>query len=377
VRILYFTRDFTPHDYRFLTTLGEQGHEVLFLRLERGSRQVEDRALPPSVRHIAWRGGQKPFRWRDLPGLVMDLRRVLEQEKPDILHAGPIQTVAFIAALSGFRPLVSMSWGSDLLRDAHKNTWYRWITRFTLRQSTVLVGDCAQVRNCAISYGCPDKKIFTFPWGIDLKHFAPGANDPVGQETPALRARLGWQDQFVLLSLRSWEPVYGIDILLRGFASAATEDARLRLLMMGGGSQAGLVHKMIQDHDLADRVHLGGQISQANLPGVYQAADLYLSASRSDGSSVSLMESLASGLPVLVSDIPSNLEWVVDGEPGWLFRDGDDRDLAEKILAAARQPLVLETMRRAARAQAESKADWSKNFLVLLQAYDQALKASK
>ena len=57
---------------------------------------------------------------------------------------------------------------------------------------------------------------------------------------------------------------------------------------------------------------------------MYRAADLYLSASHSDGSSVSLMEALGCGLPVLVSDIPGNREWVTDGEQGWLFPDGDD-----------------------------------------------------
>ena len=63
-------------------------------------------------------------------------------------------------------------------------------------------------------------------------------------------------------------------------------------------------------------------------------ADLYISPSHVDGSSVSLMEALACGLPCLVSDIPANQEWVREGENGWLFPDGDDERLAGKILAA-------------------------------------------
>jgi hypothetical protein len=101
VRVLYFTRDYTPHDYRFLTALAGEGMEVYFLRLERGKRQVEDRPLPPEVRQVAWRGGQGPFSWRIAPALLSDLRRILRQVKPDIVHAGPLQTAAFLAALAG------------------------------------------------------------------------------------------------------------------------------------------------------------------------------------------------------------------------------------------------------------------------------------
>jgi glycosyltransferase involved in cell wall biosynthesis len=383
VRILYFTRDFSPHDYRFLTSLAESGQEVFFLRLERRERALDDRALPPQVTQVRWRGGQAPFHWRDVPALLRSLRGVLRQVRPDVLHAGPIQSAAFLGALSGFRPLVSMSWGSDLLQDAGKNRWYGWITRYTLCRSTVLAGDCAAVREKAAAYGFPRERIFIFPWGIDLERFAPaGSSSAAGPDAPGAdpasgwdyRARLGWQNCFVALSLRSWEPVYGIDVLLDGFTRAARQDPDLRLLLLGGGSQAGLVHQVIQGSGLGDRIHLAGQISQNDLPRLYQSADLYLSASRSDGSSVSLMEALASGLPALVSDIPGNKEWIENGRQGWLFTDGDAAALAARLLAAAQDRAALPQMGRAARCLAEERADWKKNYPVLLQAYAAAAR---
>ena len=124
-------------------------------------------------------------------------------------------------------------------------------------------------------------------------------------EAALLRERLGWQGAFTILSLRSWEPVYGVDVVLRGFARAAKADPRLRLFLLGGGSLAGQIQGLLQQEGLHERVRLGGQVSQAALPGYYRAADLYVSASHSDGSSVSLLEALASGVPALVSDIPA------------------------------------------------------------------------
>ena len=365
MRVLYFTRDYTPHDYRFLSALAGTTHRVYYLRLERSSRQLEDRSLPAAIEQVHWLGGQKSFEWKALPSLWYDLRKVLGRIKPDVVHAGPIQSAAFLAALSGFQPLVSMSWGSDLLVEADRTRWMKWVTRYTLRHSRVLVGDCQAVRYKAVSLGYASERVMLFPWGVDLQHFVPGPADD-------LRRRLGWEEAFILLSLRSWEPIYGVDLIVRAFARAAQQIPDLRLLLLGGGSQAGMLRQLIVQHDLNDRVYFGGYTTQNDLPHFYQVADVYLSASHSDGSSVSLMEALASGLPALVSDIPGNKEWVTPEEQGWLFPDGNEDALVAGILQAYRQRSRLAEIGKAARRLAEQRADWSENFKVLLKAYQLA-----
>jgi glycosyltransferase involved in cell wall biosynthesis len=209
-----------------------------------------------------------------------------------------------------------------------------------------------------------------FPWGINLQDFTPRAGAPSD-----LRARLGWQDCIVALSLRSWEPIYGLDPIVMGFARAALEEPRLRLILLGGGSLAGMVQGLLSSYGLHDRVHVGGQVSQNELPRYYQAADLYMSASHSDGSSVSLMEALASSLPVLVSDIPGNREWVTDGQQGWFFPVGDTDALKRTLLHACKSPETMAAMRPAARQLAEQRANWPENFKKLLDAYRMATQA--
>ena len=85
--------------------------------------------------------------------LWLDLKRVLREVKPDLIHAGPVPNVAFLAALSGFRPLVSMSWGSDLLRDIDQDANQRRAARYALNHSDVLVGDCLAVQRKAVQIG--------------------------------------------------------------------------------------------------------------------------------------------------------------------------------------------------------------------------------
>ncbi len=370
MKVLYFSRDYTPHDHRFLSALAQTPHTIYYLRLERQSRQLEDRPLPPQVEQVVWQGGRRPVGWREYPRLLGDLKRVIRQIQPDVIHAGPIQSAAFLAALSGFRPLVSMSWGSDLLLDAERSAWMRWVTRLTLRRTTVLAADCRTVQQKAARFGFPAERVVLFPWGVDLSRFRPGRAEE-------FRARRGWQEAFVVLSLRTWEPLYGVDVVARGFARAARQNPRLRLLLLGGGSQAGVIRSIFQQEGVLDRVFFGGQVNGDELPQYYQAADLYLSASHSDGSSVSLMEALASGLPALVSDIPSNREWIANGREGWLFPDGDDLALSEGILRAAAQPEALAQMKKAARRLAEERANWPVNFQRLLEAYQLAVELNR
>lgn len=366
MRILYFTRDYTPHDHRFLTALVESEHEVYYLRLERRAHQLEDRPLPSKVNIIQWEGGHSPAKLKNALRLLKSLRKVVRNIDPDLIHAGPIQTVALLAALSGFRPIVAMSWGSDLLRDAERNQFYKWATKYVLNRSSVLIGDCDAVRKKANDFGFSDDRIITFPWGVDLQQFSPGKDD-------SIRARAGWKNEFVLLHTRSWEPVYGIDVLVQAFIAAAHQNPSLRMFLLGGGSLTGKVFAMFERAGMLDRVSFSGQVSYKDLPKYYRSADLYVSASHSDGSSVSLMEALASGIPALVSDIPGNREWVAPEENGWWFPDGDVNALAEAILRAADQRERLSDMGKAARAVAQQRADWNKNSIKLLQAYDLAM----
>jgi glycosyltransferase involved in cell wall biosynthesis len=299
---------------------------------------------------------------------VLGLRRVIKQVQPDLIHAGPIQTCAFIAALTGFRPLLTMSWGYDLMQDVHKNRWIERITKYVLRSSTFFTSDAQVTRDKAVAYGMNPERAITFPWGVNLDRFTPK------DWLPTNDGKLITDHSFTIFCNRSWEPLYGIDVLAWAFVRAAQSRPGLSLMLLGGGSQGARIRQILLNGGVLERVTFGGQVSQAELPRWYHWADVYISPSHVDGSSVSLMEALACGLPCLVSDIPGNREWVTEGHNGWLFPDGDAEALATKILQAMDQRGKLPEIGRAARALAEERADWKKNSGILMQVYDRALQ---
>ena len=292
-RILYFSREYTPHDHRFLTALSHTEHQLFYMCLEQRGHALEDRPLPPGVSRVNWAGGNRPVHRQDAIHLLFDMKRVLRSVQPDLVQAGPLQTAALLVALAGFRPLVSMSWGYDLLIDAQRDMLWCWATRYTLQQSAVLVGDCETIRKRAEAFGMPAGRIITFPWGIDLQHFSPLAERPENAT-------------FTLLSTRSWEPIYGIDVLARAFVTCAQTHPELRLIMLGNGSQAAWLRATFERGGVSGQVYFPGQVSQNELPRCYRGADLYLSASHSDGTSISLLEALACGCPDIEAGVIRN-----------------------------------------------------------------------
>ena len=363
-RIIYFSNDYCTHDHRFLSSIKAGGHEVYHLRLEYNHRQSEDRPVPEGVEIISWAGGKGYFHWRDLPKLVISLRKVIKKIKPDIVHAGPIQTCAFIAVLTGFRPIFTMSWAFDLLEYIHRGKWWQWVTRYTLKRSTFFTSDANVTQASAHSYGMNNAHTVVFPWGVNLEKFNPNGRDKL----------LGKENSFTLFCNRSWEPRYGVDLLARAFVKAVQTRPELNMIMLGSGSQGSRIRNILLNGGVLARVTFGGRISQIDLPRWYHWADLYISPSHIDGSSVSLLEALACGLPCLVSDIPANKEWVTEGKNGWLFEDDNVEELTTKILQAIEQRKSLFKLGLESRAIAEKRADWKKNARKLLSTYDTILK---
>lgn len=359
MRVLYFTAQDSPHDRRFLSALAETPLEVFSLRMHACEPDT-----PMKITELTWRDGQPDWtHWKGWQAGVHQLQGILTDLQPDLVHTGPIQGPALAVALAEFEPLVSMSWAFDLLRNARRSPWMRRATQCVLDRSAVLVADCQTVADQAGGYGFPRERMVLLPWGVDLDHFS---SDQAGGAGQVLKHDLGWQGQFVLFCNRTWSVPYGVDDLARAFLIAHRCRPDLRLLLAGDGPQSERIRNILAP--AGDAVYFPGWVTHEELPAFYGAGDLFISPSHCDGSSVSLLEALACGRPVLVSDIPSNCEWVKPGEVGDLFSDGDINALAIQILKLV-DDSDLAAYGRRARLLAEERADWRVNFPKLLRAY--------
>lgn len=347
--LLYFSNGYTTHDRRFLESFIAAGYEVHFLRLT--TKQLDGRSLPNGVREVSWRGAASPA------GLL----EIIEGIHPDAVLAGPVQTAAHLVTQIGFRHLITMSWGSDILVDAERDESSHAVTQFTLQNSSAAFGDCLAVRYKIRELGdVPDNRIVTFPWGIDHGQFHPRAS------ASKLRQELGWDDAPVLISTRTWEPLYSIHTLVEAFAALRQDFPASRLLLLGDGSQDAGLRAQISTLGLSEYVHAPGRITYDALPDYFNLADVYVSTALSDGSSLSLLEAMACGLPAIVTAGYGNLEWVQPGRNGWLVPPSDAAALSNALREALSNAPLRHSMGRSNAALVREKADWTKNFPQLL-----------
>jgi glycosyltransferase involved in cell wall biosynthesis len=365
VKLLYFSDNTSGHNQRFLEKLSEAGLQVWFL--DPTSHEPPRGWLPPGVKWV--RTEQTVPRNSDpatFASFLPELQRRLMEISPDLIHAGPIQTSGYVTALSGFHPWLLTSWGSDILFRTDRSAEWEQATRTALSAADSFFCDCDTVRAAARKFAdIPDSRIVQLPWGIQRGLFGPVGDLPPGEKY------LREAGTHVFLCTRSWEPLYGTCTLLEAFRKAHETDVSLRLLLLGNGSEAGKINEFIEANGLREVIRIFGPRTKEEMPKWFRLADTYVSCAQSDGTSISLLEAMATGLPVVVTDNPSNREWVVEGHNGWLAEVNSSDEFANRLLCAARlKPEERNLFSERNRGLVEQRADWDRNFPRLLHMYE-------
>ena len=254
-------------------------------------------------------------------------------------------------------PLIGLSWGFDLneelpnLPAPSDTTWFQGLAG--------LIVDSKATCDIALSLGVDPAGIWVIPWGVDLGLFTPSG--------PSIKAAdHGFDGQTrVALSLRTHDDLYRTADVIEAFGIAALAAPDLALVMGGSGPLTGAHQARISELGLTSRFRLLGQIAEVDLPAHLRGCDAYVTASQSDGTSVTMLQAMACGAPVIASANAGNAEWISDGLTGRTFPVGDVFALSELLISCGRDSKSLAAANRA-RDLVDEQANWSKNRLQLL-----------
>lgn len=255
------------------------------------------------------------------------IRRALRQIKPDLVHGHYATNYGFLAALSGFTPLVQTVHGSDVLVDTVQSWERRLFVRYALRRATLITSVAEHMTRRLIGMGLPAERILTFQYGVDTTRFTPPAD-------PAVRK------PFRVVSTRMLEWRYNLEQLLRAVPLLRTSVPEVEVVLAGDGPDQAALQCLTETLGIHDVVTMVGRVAHDSVPALLQSATVYVSTSLTDGASLSLLEGMACGAFPVVTDIPGNREWVTDGMNGFLVPVSRPDILGERIAQALTDPAL-------------------------------------
>lgn len=310
------------------------------------------------------------------PRMYLRLWRLLRRLRPDIVHTRNLAALEtqICAWLAGVPVRIHGEHGRDMVDLDGTHARYRRLRRlcrFLIHRQVALSGELADY--LAESVGVPHDRIARIGNGVDVERFRPNE-----EERSRLRAERGWGPETIVIGwVGRMEAVKAPQDLARAFIEMIGRDEhaskQVVLALVGGGSLYEEVREALQAAGLGDRVWLPG--SRDDVPGLLQAMDLFVLPSLAEGISNTILEAMASGLPVVATRVGGNAELVAEGETGQLVSPGDPQALASALERYVREPELLKHHGTAARKRAEREFGIDAMVASYLQLYDDAMMA--
>lgn len=312
------------------------------------------------------------------PMVYLRLWRLLRRLRPDIVHTRNLATLEaqVCAWLAGVPVRIHGEHGRDMVDLDGTHTRYRRMRRLCrplIHRQVGLSGELVDYLSDSI--GVPRERIAHIGNGVDTERFRP---DP--DERSRLRAERGWgPDDTVIGWVGRMEEVKAPIDLARAYADVARRaqgaDRRAVLAMVGGGSRYEEVRGTLEAAGLGARAWLPGP--RDDVPALLQAMDLFVLPSLAEGISNTILEAMASGLPVVATRVGGNAELVADGETGRLVPAGDPQALASALDGYLREPRLLADHGAAARRRVERYCGIDAMVASYLGLYDGAMAARR
>jgi glycosyltransferase involved in cell wall biosynthesis len=219
------------------------------------------------------------------------------------------------------------------------------LERAVYRRSQELVTLSAAFRRVLVeSYGVLPWRVHVIPPGVDLEAFSPEGREQA-------RAALGLaRDDQVVLAVRRLTPRMGLSVLLDAWTKVAGAGRNRLLAIAGDGPLMADLERQAKRSGLSGQLRLLGRLDEATLACWFRAADVSVVPSLAlEGFGLVVLESLASGTPVLVSDAGGLPEAVQGLDPSLVVPAGDAGALATRLREAldGRLPPRLDCRRHA------------------------------
>jgi len=379
--ILFLTNAYPDFDasYRGIfikkmaTLLKKEGYQISVVtpKIYKGSRYFENQDGICVYRFPFFSGDKLLIEYAKVPYLRMILyylagflmtTYVVMKTRNRVIHVHWAIPTGVIGAM------VNLIWGKSLIVTVHGSDLRLAMERQgLLRRLFIFVCERANHLNCVSEIqkkemegiGLGDKDITVIPMGVDQAFIE--ARDTRYDKTE--------NRSFTIVSNRNLLPIYNLSLLMRSIPFILKEEPKTKFLIAGEGSDKNKLEGEAKTLGINSYVKFLDRLPHEKMPELLSQSDIYVSTSLFDGTSVSLLEAMAAGVFPIVTDIPPNREWVVNGENGFLVPTGEEIILAQKIVEAIRNQKFLKEASEKNLRIIQERGYWKNNIKKIIRLY--------
>ena len=358
MRILFLTNAYPDFDssYRgvfikkMASLLKADGYDIAVVtpKIYKKSRYVEEQNGMKIYRFPFFSGNRLLIEYDKIPylrmcfyyisGFFLTLYAFL-RHRCQMIHvhwAIPTGLIGVGIAFLSRKPFMVTIHGSDFRLAMDESSFLKRIFLYVCKRANHIHCVSEGMRRGLEDLGINGGRISAFPMGIEA--------DFLNKEGAQ---RAGFDNRpTTILSNRNLLPIYNVSLFIRAIPLVLREESKVKFFVAGDGPEREALEKEAKNLRIEDFVQFLGRIPHDAMLNLLSQTDIYVSTSLHDGTSVSLLEALGSGAFPVVTDIPSNREWISDGENGFLVPTDKERVLAIQIIKAIRNRSLAEEARQ-------------------------------
>lgn len=221
--------------------------------------------------------------------------------------------------------IILSTWGSDVLLLPQKNIILKKIIQYNLKNADIITSNSLYMSNRIKSLAPKIKKLYTIYFGVE-----DFPNELINVDTK----------QDIILSNRLHKKLYNIDKIIHGFANLINsfpQYSHFKLIIAGIGIETENLKNLVQELNISKSVNFVGMLTYSDLCHYLKIAKIFISIPVSDSTASSILEAMAYGCYPILSNLPANLEMVIDQINGSICQNNDllELDIRDALVRIA------------------------------------------
>jgi len=297
--------------------------------------------------------------------LFFNLIRIIRKYKIQIIHAHSVIPTGFIASIVSKvmgKPLFITAHGMDINNFENKPFFNYFISR-SLNSSSKSIAVSEDLAKKMRAMAEDKNKIIVLRNAVDTSRFNPTKNK-------SIRKNFKIKDEEILILYVGYlDEFKGIYELINAFNIIHSENRKVKLMMIGAGPKKDHLLKILTEMNIENEVIFTGRVEPQKIHKYYQAADIFVLPSYTEGLPVSVLEAMACGLPIVATDVGGIPEIITDGFNGFLIPPMNEKELCKKLRVLIADKIYREGFRQKSIEMIEDEFNFDKKLDKLIKLY--------